>query len=278
MDYPITHSQMDYYLTGWERCDWPSRCVPMAVETCGGSLRKWLRDWSNDRLQQKESRFRESRMRRLLVDSQGFLWAWLLTDVSTLSLLDKVVLDRFVRALLHDMKRAASLFAPQTLQDLLEAVETLQNTQALLRGSRDKSATVQGDQRTTSPRCTPNRQSAGPRDRTPVERRLGKGRPATDDPRTPTVPLVVPSSEDLDPAQKQEFRELVDRNAAVFSEKPGRTTHIEQHIHTRPGETTGSEGPESGLQMAFVVARGRGLETWAVDQTLRSGVVPRPSR
>lgn len=66
--------------------------------------------------------------------------AWLLTDVSTLSILNKVVPDRFLRALPHDMKRAASLCAPQTLEGLLEAVETHHNTQALLSGSRDESA------------------------------------------------------------------------------------------------------------------------------------------
>ena len=51
------------------------------------------------------------------------------------------------------------------------------------------------------------------------------------------VPVVVPSNKDLDPAQKQELRELVDRNMVVFSEKPGLTTLIEHHIRTRPGET-----------------------------------------
>jgi hypothetical protein len=47
----------------------------------------------------------------------------------------------------------------------------------------------------------------------------------------------VPSNEDLDPAQKQALRELVDRNAAVFSEKPGLTTLIEHHVCTRSGVT-----------------------------------------
>lgn len=56
-------------------------------------------------------------------------------------------------------------------------------------------------------------------------------------PRTPTVPVEVPSNEDLDPAQKQELRELIDWNTAVFSKKPGHTTLIEHHIRTRPGET-----------------------------------------
>jgi hypothetical protein len=56
-------------------------------------------------------------------------------------------------------------------------------------------------------------------------------------PRTPTVPVVVPNNEDLDPAQKQELRELVDRNMALLSVKTGRMTLIEHHIHTRPGAT-----------------------------------------
>ena len=56
--------------------------------------------------------------------------AWLLTDVSTLSILDKVVLDRFLWLLAHNMKRAA------TLEVLLEAVETHQHTEALMSGSR----------------------------------------------------------------------------------------------------------------------------------------------
>jgi hypothetical protein len=55
-------------------------------------------------------------------------------------------------------------------------------------------------------------------------------------PRMPTGPVVVPSNEDLDPAQKQELRELVDRNTAVFSEKPCHMTRIERHIRTRPSE------------------------------------------
>ena len=49
--------------------------------------------------------------------------------------------------------------------------------------------------------------------------------------------MVVPSNEDLDPAQKQELRELVDRNTVVFSKKPGHTTLIEHHIRTQPGES-----------------------------------------
>ena len=49
--------------------------------------------------------------------------------------------------------------------------------------------------------------------------------------------MVGPRNEDLDPAQKQELRELVDRNTAVFSEMPGRTTLIEHHIRTRTRET-----------------------------------------
>jgi hypothetical protein len=66
---------------------------------------------------------------------------WLQTDVSTLSILDKVVLDRLLRALLHDMNMAASHCMPQTLEGLLEAVETNQNTQARLSRSRAESAT-----------------------------------------------------------------------------------------------------------------------------------------
>jgi hypothetical protein len=61
---------------------------------------------------------------------------WLLTNISTLSILDKGVLDHFLQALPHDMKRAASLCVPQTL----EGVETHQNTQALLSGSQAESA------------------------------------------------------------------------------------------------------------------------------------------
>jgi hypothetical protein len=53
---------------------------------------------------------------------------WLLTDVSTLSILYKVVLDRFLRALPHDMKRAASLCVPQTLEGLLEAMENTEHS------------------------------------------------------------------------------------------------------------------------------------------------------
>jgi hypothetical protein len=41
-------------------------------------------------------------------------------------------------------------------------------------------------------------------------------------PRTSTVPVVVSSNEDLDPVQKKELWELVNRNMAVFSEKPGK--------------------------------------------------------
>jgi hypothetical protein len=55
----------------------------------------------------------------------------------------------------------------------------------------------------------------------------------------PTVPVVVPSNEDLDPAQKQALRELVDRNTVVFPEKPGRTTLIEHHVRTWPKEMVG---------------------------------------
>ena len=67
--------------------------------------------------------------------------AWLLTDLSTLSILDKVVLDCFLRVLPQDMKRAASLCASQTYEVLLEAVEMHQNTQALLSLSQAESAT-----------------------------------------------------------------------------------------------------------------------------------------
>jgi hypothetical protein len=56
-------------------------------------------------------------------------------------------------------------------------------------------------------------------------------------PRIPTLPVVVPSNEDLDQAQKQMLREPNDRDTAVFSEKLGRTTLIEHHVHIWPGET-----------------------------------------
>ena len=97
--------------------------------------------------------------------------AWLLTDVSTLSILDKVVLDRFLRALPHNMKRAASLCVPQTLEGLLEAVEMHHNTQALLSGSRDESATRAGRWK-DSPTAVYPEPTVG-RDRKPMERRLG---------------------------------------------------------------------------------------------------------
>ena len=77
------------------------------------------------------------------------------------------------------------------------------------------------------------------------------------------VPVVVPSNEDLDPAQKQE---LVDRNTAVSSEKPGCTTLIEQHIHTRPGETV-QKRPYRTLE-----ARRKAVKQ-EVEAILRIGVI-----
>lgn len=87
--------------------------------------------------------------------------AWLLTDISTLSILDKVVLDRFLRVLPHDMNRAASLCSPQTLEGLLGAVETHQNTEALLRGGRVGDPS-EGIECTAPTLYIPNRQLAGP--------------------------------------------------------------------------------------------------------------------
>ncbi|XP_064817737.1 uncharacterized protein LOC135534844 [Oncorhynchus masou masou] len=107
----------------------------------------------------------------------------LLTDVSTLSIIDKVVMDRFLRALSHDMKRAVSLLAPQTLEGLLRAVETHQNTEALLKGSRAYSGTHPRGRKNTPTDVYPNRQSARPKGHRPVERRLGESRPVADVPR-----------------------------------------------------------------------------------------------
>ena len=61
---------------------------------------------------------------------------WLLTNVPSLSIIIKVVLDRYLRALPSEMKAAASMQINQSLEELLTAVEIHQNTQDLLKGSR----------------------------------------------------------------------------------------------------------------------------------------------
>ena len=48
--------------------------------------------------------------------------------------------------------------------------------------------------------------------------------------------VKVAMGEDLSPTQRQELRELVQRNMAVFSEVPGRTDLVEHQIHTLPVE------------------------------------------
>ena len=80
------------------------------------------------------------------------------------------------------------------------------------------------------------------------------------------VPVVGPNNEDLDPAQKQELRELVDRNMALLSVKPGRTTLMEHHIRTQPRETVRKRPcriPEAGWE---------GMKQ-EVEAMLRIGVV-----
>jgi hypothetical protein len=88
----------------------------------------------------------------------------LLNMVSTLSIQDKVVLDRFLRALPHDMKRAASLCVPQTLEGLLEAMENTEHSGPLLSGSRAESVTCSRSRKDNPLLCIPNRQSTGPKD------------------------------------------------------------------------------------------------------------------
>ena len=59
---------------------------------------------------------------------------------------------------------------------------------------------------------------------------------------------VVPSGEDLSPAQKQDLEEVILQHQDVFSEVPGRTTVAHRDIKTAPGVTcayppTGSRRP-----------------------------------
>lgn len=61
---------------------------------------------------------------------------WLLTEVPSLPMLDKLVLDKYLRALPYEMKKTVSMQNPQSLEGLLTAVEIHQNTQDLLRGAR----------------------------------------------------------------------------------------------------------------------------------------------
>ena len=48
---------------------------------------------------------------------------------------------------------------------------------------------------------------------------------------------VVPSGEDLSPAQKQDLEEVILQHQDVFSEVPGRTTFAQHDIETAPGVT-----------------------------------------
>lgn len=53
-------------------------------------------------------------------------------------MLDKLVLDKYLWALPYEMKKMVSMQNPQSLEELLTAVEIHQNTQDLLRGARAK--------------------------------------------------------------------------------------------------------------------------------------------
>jgi hypothetical protein len=61
---------------------------------------------------------------------------WLLMEVPSLPMHDKVVLDKYFRALPYEMKKTVNMQNPQSPEELLTAVEIHQNTQDLLRGAR----------------------------------------------------------------------------------------------------------------------------------------------